>query len=124
MNKYKLSEESILLPNGNKGFRIIALRDIPKHGVKKGDVGGYVESKKNLFQDGDCWVGGNTMVFDNAVVYGGARLDGRAMAYGSAEVFGNARVDGHAKVLENCWVYGSAHVGGGSSICGCTRLSE
>ena len=76
--------------------QIRAVRDIPKIGVKKGDVGGFVKSFGNLSQSGDAWVSGNAEV------------------YGDAEVSGNAKVSGDAKVkchldfvvLKNCWSSG------------------
>ena len=47
--------------------------------VVKGEIGGWIESEKNLSQDGNAWV------------------------YGNADVSGNARVSG------NAWVSGNAH---------------
>jgi hypothetical protein len=35
-------------------YRIKAVRDFSD--VKKGDIGGYVESEDNLSHEGDCWV--------------------------------------------------------------------
>jgi carbonic anhydrase/acetyltransferase-like protein (isoleucine patch superfamily) len=40
-------------------YRIKALRDIPEHGVKSGDLGGYVSGKMVLSQEGTCWIGGD-----------------------------------------------------------------
>lgn len=44
----------------NKLFKnvrqIRALKDIPCHNVKVGDLGGYVENETNLSQEGDCWI--------------------------------------------------------------------
>lgn len=36
--------------------QIRALIDIPKHNVKKGDIGGWIESEYNLSHKGDCWI--------------------------------------------------------------------
>lgn len=36
--------------------QIRALKDIPCHNVKVGDLGGYVENETNLSQEGDCWI--------------------------------------------------------------------
>ena len=49
-------------------FQIRALRDIPRHGVKKGDLGGWAASEYNLSQYGDAWVSGNARVFGDARV--------------------------------------------------------
>ena len=66
MRKYELTEETKTLADGTVLHRIRALRDIPKHGVKAGDLGGWVEKESNLSQHGDAFV------FDNAEVYGEA----------------------------------------------------
>ena len=38
--------------------------------VKAGDLGGGIESEKNLSQEGNCWVYGNALVYGNARVCG------------------------------------------------------
>ena len=73
---------------GRKLFRIKAL--ISFGNVNAGDLGGYVESEKNLSQSGDAWVYGDAEVYGDAWVYGNARV------YGDAEVCGNAEVCGDA----------------------------
>ena len=56
-----------LIPSDKEGlYRIKALRDF--NDVKKGDIGGYVESEKNLSQLGDCWIYDNARVHNNAQV--------------------------------------------------------
>jgi hypothetical protein len=60
--KYELTERD---PDTGL-YRIRALRDIPLYGVKAGDLGGFVESEKNLSQDGDAWISGNALVSGNA----------------------------------------------------------
>lgn len=66
--------------------------------VLVGDIGGWIESEKNLSQEGDAWVYGDAMVYGNAEVYGDARVYGNARVYGDAEVYGNACVYGDAEV--------------------------
>ena len=59
MKKYTLTEETKQV--GSKTlYRIKALKDFGS--VKEGDLGGFIESEKNLSQEGDCWVGGNAWV--------------------------------------------------------------
>jgi len=69
---------------GRTLYRIRALIAIGLS-VASGDLGGYVESEKNLSQDGDAWVYGNARVYGNAQVYGNARVSGNAWV--SANVF-------------------------------------
>ena len=59
MHKYTLTEETKQV--GSKTlYRIKALKDFGS--VKEGDLGGFIESEKNLSQEGDCRVGGNAWV--------------------------------------------------------------
>ena len=113
---------------GRKLFRIKAL--VSFRNVQVGDLGGYVESEKNLSQSGDAWVYGdaevygnawvcgNAWVYDNARVYGDAEVYGNARVYGDAEVYGNAWVCGDAWVCGNAEVYGNAEVCGDAWVCG------
>ena len=66
MKKYELTNETKTLAGGTVLHRIRALRDIPRFGVKAGELGGFVEEENNLSQDGDAWVSGNTKVYGNA----------------------------------------------------------
>ena len=89
-----------LLPKEENGLcRIKALIDIPDYGVKIGDIGGYIESEKNLSHEGKCWVSGDAWVFGNARVYENAQVSGNSWVSGDAKVFGNARVYGDAEVF-------------------------
>ena len=81
MKKYELTDETIEV-YGTALHRIKALKDFGN--VKKGELGGYVESERNLSQEGNCWV------YDNARVYSNAKVFGNAEVCGNAEVFGNA----------------------------------
>lgn len=69
MKKYELTDETIEV-YGTALHRIKALKDFGN--VKKGELGGYVESEHNLSQEGNCWVCGNAEVYDNAEVCGNA----------------------------------------------------
>ena len=98
MKKYKLTDKSIEY-FGHTLYRIEALKDFG--GVSKGDKGGYIEKEDNLSQDDDAWV------YDNARVYGDARV------YDDAWVSGNARVFGNARVYDNGWICGDFKIGTG-----------
>lgn len=90
IKKYKLLEASGGL------FCIKALRDFGN--VKNGDLGGLIESERNLSHDGDAWVYENARVYEDAEVYENAR------------VYGDARISGNAKICGNVWVYGNSAV--------------
>lgn len=101
MKKYDLIREGNL-------FRIIALKDFSN--VKKGDLGGVVENRNNLGQQGNCWIHENAKVTGKAEVRGDAEVSGDAKVYSTAYVSGNALVSGDAEVTGNAKVYGNAKV--------------
>lgn len=72
-----------------KFYRIEAIRDIPRHNVKAGELGGLVSSALTLSQEGDCWIG------KESVVQSSSKME----AKGISSVQGNALVSGkcHAK---------------------------
>ena len=92
--KYKLTDKFIKV-DGKKLYRIEALKDFSV--VTRGDLGGYVESEKNLSQMGEAWVYGSARVSDSARVYGEAWVYDSARVYGSACVSDSARVSKEAK---------------------------
>ena len=95
MKKYELTKEMKTLAHGTVLHRIRALMDIPRFGVKAGELGGFVEGENNLSQDGNAWVSGDSRVYGNALV------SGNAFVFGDARVSGEARVSGDAKVSAN-----------------------
>jgi len=126
LDKYELTDETID-HFGHILHRIRALRDIPRHNVKAGDLGGFIESGANLSQEGDCWVGevrgdaqvsGNAWVRDNAQVFGNAQIYGNAWVFGNAQVFSDAQVSGAARVSGNACVSGDAQVSGNAHVYG------
>ena len=83
MKKYELTSETKIV-FGHILYRIKALSSFGC--VSAGDLGGFLESEKNLSQNGDAWVYGNAEVSGNARVYGNAEVSGNARVYGNAEV--------------------------------------
>ena len=90
--KYELTDETVRI-NSIILHRIKALTDFGD--VDAGDLGGWVESERNMSHDGNAWV------YDNARVYGNAWVCGNALVYGNARVYGNAWVCGNAWVGSN-----------------------
>ena len=133
MKKYKLTEETKHIGFGTL-YRICAIRDFGD--VKAGDMGGWIESEKNLSHEGNAWVYDNARVSGDALVCGNARVFGDAEVCGNAEVrdnalvcgdaevrdnalvCGNAKVCGDAKVRDNALVCGNAKVHGNAEVCG------
>ena len=106
MKKYEFINETVEF-FGTNLYRIRALIDIPKAGVKAGDLGGFLQSEKNLSVYGDAWVYGDAQVYGDARVYGNARVSGNAQVYGDAQVYGNAWVYGDAWDVSPLYIQGS-----------------
>lgn len=118
MKKYELTD----IRSYYDGFsycvlhRIRALRDIPRHGVKAGDLGGWIRDESSLSQDGDAWVGGDAIVtdyckvFGNALVTGNALLRYRSRVFGDAKVYDSAQIHDCARIFNNAEVFGNAQI--------------
>ena len=114
--KYELTKETKTLADGTVLHRIRALRDIPRFGVKAGELGGLIEKENNLSQDGDAWIFDDACVSDDARVYDDAEVSGNACVFGNAEVSGDAWVSGNANVSDNAEVSYNAEVSGDAEV--------
>ncbi len=131
--KYELTDlAKQVIGTGTLVFRIkslIQIRDIPP-----GTIGGYIEGEHNLSQEGDCWVGNEATVYDNAVVKDNAQVWSYATVSGNAVVKDNANISGSALVCHNTvvkdnatvngtsWVEGSAVIKDNAHVCGNSRV--
>lgn len=121
---------SITVIGGVEYWPIRALRDIPEHGVKAGDLGGWLANNSGLAQDTSCWVargayvGPGCRVEGHALVYGGARLVGHAVVKGGAEVGGTAMIKDNSVVDQKAKVGGTAMIVGDSFIGGYAHIME
>ena len=115
MKKFELTSEFNLNFFGRKFFRIKALVNIERYGVKAGDLGGWVEKEDNLSQSGNAEVSGD------AKVYGNAKVSGDAKVYGNAEVSGDADyavIKGFGTVYRPTTFF-RCHDGEARVTCGC-----
>ncbi len=120
--KYEIT--GIQHPNYPNLFRIQALRDIPSIGVKADDLGGYVEHERNLSQNGNCWIGGDACVYENASVCGVSRVCGYAWVFGEACIYDNAHIYGAAWIGASAAVFGKAQVYGNAKVYGTSRIYD
>lgn len=118
--KYKLTDESIIYKD-KKLYRIEALKDFGN--VRRGDKGGYVESEKNLSQEGDCWIGDDAKVFDSAKIDDDAKVYERATIYGQALIFEQANIYEYSSVFEHANVCGQSTIHGFARIFGHADIS-
>lgn len=84
---------------GRRLYRVKALRDIPKHNVKAGDYGGWVENPNNLSQWDGCWIKSTALVYgEETEIAGDALISDFACVCDGSKVSGIAKVSGHAMV--------------------------
>ena len=110
MQKYEIITDQ----NDENYGHIRALTDFGD--VKKGDIGGKIDSYANLSQEDNCWVGYDARVCDDAKVYGNAWVYGNAKVFDNASVYDNARVYGSSEVFRNAEVYKNAKVYGNARV--------
>ncbi|MDG6325790.1 hypothetical protein Q7378_02825 [Glaesserella parasuis] len=89
--KYELLKDDTVEHFGRTLYRIKALITFGLVGA--GQLGGYIETEKNLDHSGNAWV------YDNALVYGDAR------------VCGDALVRSFAVISERKMIFGASNVG-------------
>lgn len=98
--------------------RIRAVRDIPEYEIKSGDMGGWLETEKNLSHNGSAWVTDSAVVMDAACVTGDACVMDSARVTGLSLVAGNALVMGNAHIINTARVTGAALVTGNACVRG------
>lgn len=122
--KFELSEMTLVCKNP-KG-KIVTLRQIraiKNFGtIKKGDLGGYIQSEINLSHSGLAWVSDNARVFDCAEVKDNAQLSGDAVLCDYACIIGNSIVTERATVLDNAIIADNAKIYGSAIVQGCAII--
>jgi hypothetical protein len=94
-NKKFILHAVVPLFGGRIAYIIKAMKDIPRHGVKAGDIGGIVWSLAALSEDGDCWIEHGSLVIDGATVKGDAIVRGESLLQGcGCRVGGGVVIDG------------------------------
>ena len=120
--KYKLTEKSKRNEQGIKLYRIESLID--QFYAKKGELGGWVESEKNLSQEGAAWISEDAEAFNNAVVRENARLMDNAKMYDNARAYGDAMITDNARITEDAEVCGEGLVQGYEVIRGKNKVTH
>lgn len=77
MTKFKLDYDSSTTYQGRTLYRIRALKTFTTTSggiIREGDLGGYVQSEKNLDQKGNSWIFKGAIAMDDARVLNDAQL--------------------------------------------------
>ncbi len=113
--KYKLVDGKSVYINRKMGvYLIVALKSFSN--VRKGEIGGYIESEKNLSQKGDCWVYDNAIVCGEAIVCDNAQVSGNAIVCDRAVVCDNAIVKDNARILDYAVIQDNARIFGNAIV--------
>ena len=149
--KYELTD--ITMKFGERTlYRIKALKDFSD--VKAGDFGGWIESKENLSQEGNCWIYDEAMcmdhakvcdncamhdfsaMFDNSRMHDTAVMVDDTMAFdysimydnsimfGSSKRYDNSIMRGDSKMHDCSTISGHSEMLGDSELCGDSELKE
>lgn len=98
-DKYELVRDDNITIREKTLYRIRALKDF--YNVRKGDLGGYIQSYDNLDQEGNCWVYSDAGVWENAEIHGDARIMGHARVLNNAKVYDKAVVMSKSIIKDN-----------------------
>ena len=121
MKKYELTAET-KTEDGKTLYRIKALKSF--NTIKVNDLGGFIESERNLSHEGNCWVYDDACVYDKAFVCDNATIRNNAQVFENAKVSGRAHIYRNAKVSGNAYVADSARVYDQAHIFGDTWISD
>lgn len=113
--KYELFKDVENAPDEGV-FRIRALRDFGN--VKKGDIGGFVESEANLSHEGNAWIA------DSAMVTGMARVVDDALIKDETVISGNVVVSGNTVICGAATFSGDMIISGRSCIMSPKRIKR
>lgn len=123
--KYEFTSETKEF-SGHTLHRIRAVRDFDTEfcHVKAGDLGGWIESEKNLDQDYTAWVADEAMVFEKACVSEEACVSGHAQVFGEAIVTGGAEVTDNARIFGTAFILDFVKIYGDTKFCVDTMVSD
>ena len=102
-------------------YRIRSLRNFSD--VKKGDLGGYIQSEDNLSHEGNCWVYDNAKAYEDAKLFDDSKIFDKVRVFGCAHLHdndviirGNAKICGHAIISNNVTIDGDVIICGNALI--------
>ena len=84
----------------------------------------YIEKESNLSQEGKSVIFENAKVFGNAKVYADAIVYGNAQVFGNAQVYGQSLVYGNAQVYGNAWIYNKSYIHDNGKVYGDAKIQD
>lgn len=95
---------------GSGLHRIEAIKDFGD--VRRGDVGGFIQTEDNLSDIGTAWVYDNARVFGKARVYENAKLYDNSTITDNVSIYGNSELHSGCRLFDSCKVCDNAHIYG------------
>ena len=133
--KYRLTDETNEIQLGGstekfKVYRIQALRELTHFKRKNpitihvGDLGGWVESERNLSHEGESWIADEAVAFMNGRVEDDAYVAGTAAVFGNSFVKNTASVRGDAEIFDRAVISDSGRIWGNGAVGGTASVSQ
>lgn len=114
--KYEVLKNDFIEYDNVKLYRIRALRDIDGL-LEEGELGGYIQSNENLDQNGDCWVGDNAIVYENARIRDNALVLDESIIGGLTTVKDSVLIEGCNIIKGNIEISGDIVISGNNQVC-------
>lgn len=110
--KYELTEDSMEIKIDEKIIKLHRIRALEDFGdVKKGDIGGWVESEDNLdIFCGHSWIYDDAIVCGNAIASGYCQIRENAIITDNVEIRDFAKISGNVKIFDNCMICEHAEI--------------
>lgn len=114
---YEICANKIFVAYKNNGMRSV---------IPKGELGGWIESERNLSQEGNCWISSGSKVWDNALITGNAyvgcgnRIKGNVIIKDNAKCH-NSLIEDNAiiannSVIKNSFIKDNVEIFGNSIV--------
>ena len=88
---------------------------IEKKLIRAGDPGGFIQSEKNLSQNGSCWIDDDAFAFGQAKVCDDAYLGGKAAIGGKVKLYDDTKVTDSVQLGGSIKLYGRTKIIGTGS---------
>lgn len=121
-----IDSDEIYSPWRNRFYRLQALRDIPEHGVKAGDLGGLISrcnKGKILSHEGSCWIGYGARVAGYVYITDDVYIGGNALVFNSLrscsiKISEFVSITGDAELRRETWSLQDSTISGNVKISG------
>ena len=125
--KYELTDITMRY-EGRTLYRIRALKDFAD--VKKGKLGGWVQTEDNLSQKGNCWIYNNAKcmdnarMYDNSIMFDRSEMHDNTIMYDYSRMYGNSAMYGYSRMLDYTTMYGNSEMHDYSKMCDNSEMHE